>query len=461
MTKKRLLLGTAALALVFLTGCQTNNITEAQRFVASIKKELPFRIDSLHWLDGVDIATYQFTNQDYSPALPDAEISMNGELFVYRTFDFQKAIPAAAPARPFGTLSPERTRSLSRQAEDKVWRNVVVSEKNQRIICVDRYLRDGRTQGYVYVLQSKSKKFPTLGKYHWDVSDPHNIESAGASLEHLRNLTLRRMKVNGSYSAPASQDDYWTLMFHADSLFESGLYGEAKQMYDLAFSEDRYILPYHLSEVARKMMGIRNDDAALTYLNHRAKMEPDFYEEPSACPFPTLRDTFEVRQRKWNYDLAQKQLLEWIFERDNHDRMLWFQAANRRHESPERVERLARRAMDTDSTNLEMATRILAETGYPSKSRVGDFASQAVWLVIQHSDLEVQKQYLPQLEEAARNGDLPPAMIAALKDRIDVREGHPQQYGTQLGPDGLCPLLDASRVNEWRKEVGLPPIEIK
>ena len=155
-------------------------------------------------------------------------------------------------------------------------------------------------------------------------------------------------------------------------------------------------------------------------------------------------------------------LLEWIFERDNHNRVLWNQAANRRHESPERVERLARQAMYTDSTNLEMVTRILAETGYPSKSRVGDFASQAVWLVIQHSNLEVQKQYLPQLEEAARNGDLPPAMIAALKDRIDVREGRPQKYGTQWGMNGkLSPLLDASRVNEWRKEVGLPPIEIK
>lgn len=68
---------------------------------------------------------------------------------------------------------------------------------------------------------------------------------------------------------------------------------------------------------------------------------------------------------------------------------------------------------------------------------------------------------LPQLSAAARNGDLPPAMIAALKDRIDVREGRPQKYGTQIGPDGLCPLLDASRVNEWRKEVGLPPMEIK
>lgn len=431
---------TAALVLVFLAGCQTNNISEAQRFDKSISKELPFRVDSLRWFDGTDMPTYQFANQDYSPALPDAEIGMNGELSIYRTDGFQ---------------------NTTRQTEDKVWRNVVVSKKNKRIICIDRYLRDGRTQGYVYVLQCETKKYPTLGQYHWDVSDPHNIELAGTTLSHLRKLTLKRIKGNGGYTAPASQDDYWSLIFHADSLFEDGLYGEAKQIYDLAFTEDRYILPSHLSTVANKMMAIRNNQTAQSYLNHRVRMEPDFYEEPSACPFPALRDTFELRQQKWNYDLVQKQLLEWIFERDQYDRMLWSQAANRRYESPERVERLARRAMDTDSTNLEMVTRILTETGYPRKSRVGDFASQTVWMIIQHSSLELQKQYLLQLEEAALNGDLPPAMIAALKDRIDVREGRPQKYGTQLGPDGLCPLLDASRVNEWRKEVGLPPIEIK
>ena len=60
-----------------------------------------------------------------------------------------------------------------------------------------------------------------------------------------------------------------------------------------------------------------------------------------------------------------------------------------------------------------------------------------------------------------RNGDVAPMYLAMLKDRIDVREGRPQKYGTQLGNDGkLCPLPDASRVNEWRQEVGLPPLEL-
>ena len=440
MTKKKLLLGAAALALVFLTGCQTNNISEAQRFETSIQKELPFRIDTLRWFDGVDMATYQFASQDYVPTLPDAEIGLNGDVSVYRTFDFQKA---------------------SRQTEDKVWRNVVVSKKNQRIICIDRYLRDGRTQGYVYVLQCETKKFPTLGQYHWDVSDPHNIESAGAALEHLRDLTLRRIKGSGGYTTPASQDDYWTLMFHADSLFADGLYAEAKQIYDLAFTEDRYILPSQLSTVAKKMMAIRNNEAAQNYFNHRVQMEKDFYEEPSACPYPELRDTFEQRKQTWNYNLPLKQKLEWIFERDQYDRMLWSLTANRHPEQTRRNDMLRARAWDTDSTNLVMVNEVLSEIGFPRKSQVGEFGLLAVWLVFQHNPLEQQERFLPQLEEAVRRGDIAPMYLAMLKDRIDIREGRPQKYGTQSGPDGLCPLLDASRVNEWRKEVGLPPIEIK
>ena len=417
-------------------GCQTKNVTESERFDASVRKELPFTVDSLRWLDGVDMATYQFACRDYVATPPDAFIRLDGALNVYNNFLFEKP---------------------TRQTKDVVWRNVVVSKKNQRIICIDRYLSEGRTKGFVYVLQSETKWFPTLGLYHWDVSDPHNIEMAGGTLEHLRKLTLKRMKGDGRYTAPASQNDYWALIFHADSLMDDGLYAEAKKIYDLAFTEDRYILPSHLSTVAMKMIGIHNDAAALDYISHRVRMEQDFYEESMPSTFPQLRDTFELRQRKWNYDLDKKQYLEWIFERDNYDRMLWFLAANKRAESPDRIEKLARRAMDTDSTNLQLVSRILSETGYPQKSKVGDFATQTVWMIIQHSDLGRIKQFLPQLEEAARRGDLAPAYLAATKDRIDIREGRPQKYGTQFN----CPLQDSLRVNEWRQEVGLPPMQIK
>lgn len=430
----------SAMLLVVMSSCQTQKGPEDQRFETSVIKELPFRIDSLQMIDGTDVATFRFANQEYVSMQPDAIISPDGALHVYKTF----------------ILEPP-----TRQKAGDIWRNVVVSRKNLRIICVDRYLKEGKTQGFVYVLQSESKKYPTFGRYHWDVSDTHNIEMVGTNLQNLRELTMKRIKGGGRYEAPASQDDYWTLMFHADSLFDDHLYADAKEIYDLAFTYDRYILPSQLSTVANKMLAVGNDQAALEYLNHRAQMEKDFYLEPSACPFPQLRDTFEVRKQTWNYNLPLKEELEEILERDNYNRILWNQAANNRSESPERIEKLARYALGTDSLNLIKVNKVLSEGGFPRKSQVGEFATFAVCMVFQHNSLEQQKIFLPQLEEAVRSGDVASAFWALLKDRIDVREGRPQKYGTQIGPDGkLCPLLDASRVNEWRQEVGLPLLEL-
>ena len=44
-----------ALAAIMFAGCQTKNVTETERFDASVRKELPFAVDSLRWLDGVDM----------------------------------------------------------------------------------------------------------------------------------------------------------------------------------------------------------------------------------------------------------------------------------------------------------------------------------------------------------------------------------------------------------------------
>ena len=65
----------------------------------------------------------------------------------------------------------------------------------------------------------------------------------------------------------------------------------------------------------------------------------------------------------------------------------------------------------------------------------------------------------PMLERAATEGNIQAALVAALHDRIDVREGRPQKYGTQRNHNGICPLLNKKMVNQWRKEVGLPPLD--
>ena len=427
------------LSIVF-AGCRTSHMTELQRFERSVLKELPFSVDSISWLTSGDFPTFRFANTEYIGASPDAEIRPDGDYWVCNMFDAERPL---------------------HQTEENIWRNVLVSRKNQRVVCIDRYLRGGRTVGYCYVLQSERKEYPTYGTLHWDVSDSRNIEMVGVMLDDLKGLALKRHQANtAELSSPVSQDDYWDLIFHADSLFDARLYDEACHVYDLAFSDDRYILPSQLSTTARKMTTIGDTQAALAYLRHRIAMEKDFYEDPSVTTHIELKDTFEMRSRQWNYDLALKEKLENIIERDQYDRLLWSHAVKNNPDDTERNERLARRALMTDSLNLVLVDEILSQHGFPRKEQVGDFGNQAVWLVFQHADLDYQKRFLPQMEAAVSHGYIAPLYLALLRDRIDVREGRPQRYGTQIDEKGnLAPLLDASRVNQWRQEVGLPPIE--
>ena len=394
----------------------------------------------MSWLTCGDLPTFRFANAEYADARPDAEIRPDGDYWVCNMFDAEPIV---------------------HQKEENIWRNVLVSRKHQRVVCIDRYLRKGRTMGYCYILQSERKEYPTYGTFHWDVSDSHNIEMVGTMLDNLKELALKRRQLNDVlWTSPVSQYDYWRMIFHADSLFNTRLYDEARQVYDLAFSDDRYILPSQLSTTANKMTAIGDTQAALTYLRHRLAMEKDFYEDALTSPYTELRDTFKTRSRQWQYNLELKKTLESIFERDQYYRLLWSQAVKNNPDDAERNERLARQALMTDSLNLVRVGEILSQYGFPRKEQVGDFGNQAVWLVFQHADLDYQKRFLPQLEVAVSHGDIAPVFLALLRDRIDVREGRPQRYGTQIdGKGNLAPLLDASHVNQWRQEVGLPAIE--
>ena len=158
---------------MLLMSCRTTKFTEEQSFLRSIEKDLPFRVDSLRYSNNSDYVELRFANKNYISAAPDLEIDHDGKVEVYRTFDKE---------------------SIARQSRLVVWRNVVVSKKHQRIICIDRYHRHGRTEGYISVFQSESKKYPTYGKFLWDVSDSHLIEFTGMMVHDLQKLATQRFK---------------------------------------------------------------------------------------------------------------------------------------------------------------------------------------------------------------------------------------------------------------------------
>ena len=121
---------------------------------------------------------------------------------------------------------------------------------------------------------------------------------------------------------------------------------------------------------------------------------------------------------------------------------------------------------EIDARNMARLEEVIKQYGWPGKSLVGNEASQAAFLILQHTDLTRQQKYLSLLKKAARKGDVRPADVAMLEDRILVGRGKKQIYGTQVrsGPETggklvLAPIEDEEHVDKRRASVGLMPLK--
>jgi hypothetical protein len=124
----------------------------------------------------------------------------------------------------------------------------------------------------------------------------------------------------------------------------------------------------------------------------------------------------------------------------------------------------SRKASQIDSVNLIKVTDIINRYGWPGEDLVGWQGSSAIWAVVQHSTLENQEKFLPLMMEAVKEGKARPAQLAMLEDRILVRNGQAQIYGSQANTDSLgiykmYPIKDEINVNKRRFSVGLGPIK--
>lgn len=124
----------------------------------------------------------------------------------------------------------------------------------------------------------------------------------------------------------------------------------------------------------------------------------------------------------------------------------------------------------TDSLNQVTVFGILDKEGWPA--RLSDKANQAIWLVIDHSDLATRRKYLDLVKAKAEEGVLDKSDYATLNDRVLMEEGKPQIYGTQIKITGtiifgeeqtlpmyLWPVEDPAALDSLRSSIGLPPIE--
>ena len=95
---------------------------------------------------------------------------------------------------------------------------------------------------------------------------------------------------------------------------------------------------------------------------------------------------------------------------------------------------------------------------------MGEKGNSALFLVVQHAPLSTQEKYLPMMREAVKKGKARGTSLALLEDRVLMRNGKRQLYGSQVVTDPetsekrFFPIEDVDNVDRRRAEVGLQPL---
>jgi hypothetical protein len=140
----------------------------------------------------------------------------------------------------------------------------------------------------------------------------------------------------------------------------------------------------------------------------------------------------------------------------------------------EEREAFMRVAAEADRSHTARLKQIVDAHGWPTRSLFGDDGTHAAFLLVQHADHdpEFQAQMLPLLEAAVDRGEVAGTDVAYLTDRVRVKQGRPQLYGTQYEiqtdesgvpilndqgrPTYLVPVVeDIEHLDERRRAVGL------
>ena len=164
-------------------------------------------------------------------------------------------------------------------------------------------------------------------------------------------------------------------------------------------------------------------------------------------------------------DSLLKRKLELIRVEDQTLRLL-LPEVNKKFEPNSDERKFFRRLIAEQDSICEIkVTEILDKYDWISSDRVGYFANQTLWLVIQHAPLETQEKYLPKLRESVENGKSEGWYLAFLEDRILMYKGEKQLYGSQAKPNNetgkthIYPIENVSAVNERRAKINLKSIE--
>jgi hypothetical protein len=105
---------------------------------------------------------------------------------------------------------------------------------------------------------------------------------------------------------------------------------------------------------------------------------------------------------------------------------------------------------------------LVPESGWFTPDEYGEEASSAAFLIIQHSDIEQWRRFVPVLEPLALAGEIDGQDYGLMYDRLAISEGRLQRYGTQVTCTAGKYVIDwgniedPSNVEARRRALGFP-----
>ena len=160
------------LPLLFVA-CRVQQPMSSERFAQDVQGDIPFKVSAIHSVPNHD-GIYAFQCENRVDLLPDYEVDAEGAQMIYRT-----------------TFAPTH----DKQPANVIWRNIVINHKAKRVLCIDRMVLNGKTFGYVYVLQSETKEYSDANTFHWDVSDQRLMLNVAGAIEHMTSFSVTQLEL--------------------------------------------------------------------------------------------------------------------------------------------------------------------------------------------------------------------------------------------------------------------------
>lgn len=115
---------------------------------------------------------------------------------------------------------------------------------------------------------------------------------------------------------------------------------------------------------------------------------------------------------------------------------------------------------DQDRKNLQIVLDHLPPEGWYLRSRYGDEVATTAFYVVQHSDVETWRRFVPVLEPLVAQGEVAGPAYALMYDRLALSEQRPQRYGSQVACENgrwvALYLEDPDNVDERRRAMSFP-----